>query len=117
MSKLLELAAAMPQRQARLGDRLPGVMEAFQGVREAVERGEHLSEKERALIGLAIAVSKQCEYCMANHLTAAWEAGARSGEILEACSVAVLMGGGPAMAYTTLVAEALEELEKRGREQ
>lgn len=57
-----------------------------------------------------MAVAKQCEYCLAIHVKAAWEAGASEAEILEACSVAILMGGGPAVAYTTLVAEALDEL-------
>lgn len=110
MSDLLELIPKMPQAQAHLAGKLPEVMKGFQSLKQAVEQGKHLSIKQRALIALAVAVAKQCEYCLAVHLKAAWEAGASEGEILEACSVAILMGGGPAVAYTTLVAEALDQL-------
>jgi AhpD family alkylhydroperoxidase len=116
MTDLLELAEKMPQAQALLAGKLPEVMQGFQSLKQAVEQGKHLSAKQRALIALAVAVAKQCEPCLAVHLKAAWEAGASEGEIMEACSVAILMGGGPAVAYTTLVAEALDQLSRqRGR--
>lgn len=110
MPSLLDLADKMPQRQANLASKLPAVMQRFQSLKQAVEEGECLSVKQKALIAIAVAVAKQCEYCLAVHVKAAWEAGASEAEILEACSVAILMGGGPAVAYTTLVAEALDEL-------
>jgi alkylhydroperoxidase/carboxymuconolactone decarboxylase family protein YurZ len=38
--------------------------------------------------------------------------GATSREIMDAAAVAVMMGGGPAYTYTSLVAAALDHLDK-----
>ncbi len=75
--------------------------------KEAAKPGA-LSAKEKALIAVAIAVSERCSYCIAIHTKNALDAGATREEILEAAKVAGLMGGGPALAYITLVLEALD---------
>ena len=47
--------------------------------------------------------------CIAVHVSKALEAGATKDEIMESAFVAVLMGGGPAMVYTKMVYDALQE--------
>ncbi len=59
--------------------------------------------------GLGIAVATHCEPCILVHLEKAIASGASKAEILEACAVAIAMGGGPAMAYLPLVLKYLEE--------
>ena len=59
---------------------------------------------------MAIAVASQCDGCIAFHVDHALEAGASAQEIQEALSVAVLMGGGPALVYATHAIDAVSEL-------
>ena len=48
------------------------------------------------------------EPCILVHLEKALAAGATKAELLEACGVAIAMGGGPTMAYIPLVLKYLE---------
>ena len=69
-----------------------------------------LDKKQKELIALGIAIHAQCGYCIAIHVEKCLDAGATREEIVDACGVAVLMGGGPALMYCTEVMKALEEL-------
>ena len=69
-----------------------------------------LSIKEKEFIALGIAVSKRCEPCITYHTAAAMKSGATEEEILEAASVAIYMGGGPAFSNIEHVINALEAL-------
>jgi AhpD family alkylhydroperoxidase len=57
--------------------------------------GGALPPKIRELIALAIAVSKQCDGCIAAHARGAAQRGATSQEVAEAIGVTILMNGGP----------------------
>jgi AhpD family alkylhydroperoxidase len=67
-----------------------------------------LPSKTKELISVALSVSSRCEWCIAFHVRAALDAGASKDEIMEACFVAVLMAGGPALMYTQ---HALKEID------
>ena len=54
----------------------------------------------------------RCEYCLWKHVPEAVKLGATREEILEAVSTAILMAGGPAIAYGSVV--VLEILDKLG---
>ena len=69
-----------------------------------------LSTKQKELIALGIAICATCDYCIAIHVKKCFEAGATKEEIAEACGVAILMGGGPALTYSAFVMKAIEEL-------
>ncbi len=71
-----------------------------------------LSTKQKELIALGIAVGATCDYCIAIHVKKCFEAGATREEMAEACGVAILMGGGPALTYSAFVFKAIEELGK-----
>jgi AhpD family alkylhydroperoxidase len=61
----------------------------------AVGEGGALSAKMRELIALAIAVTRECDGCIAAHARGAARRGATSQEVAEALGVAILMNGGP----------------------
>lgn len=69
-----------------------------------------LTHKMKELISVAIACYARCEYCIVYHVHSSLKAGATPEEIMEAGMVAVLFGGGPAMAYiTTTLKDSIEE--------
>ena len=68
-----------------------------------------LDVKTKELIALAIAVSKECDGCIAAHAHAAAAHGARPEEVAEAIGVTFLMNGGPATLYGPRAFEAFQE--------
>lgn len=68
-----------------------------------------LTTKVKELIALGIAVCATCDYCIAVHVKKCFEAGATKEEIAEALGVAIFMGGGPALTYSTFVMQAIED--------
>ncbi|AFZ45851.1 alkylhydroperoxidase like protein, AhpD family [Halothece sp. PCC 7418] len=89
----------------------PEVAKAFSSLHKEASTPNQLDEKNKELIALAIAVAIRCDDCIAFHTHDALNAGASKDEIMEAVSVAVLMGGGPAMMYMTHVMRAIEDFE------
>ncbi|RDV80508.1 carboxymuconolactone decarboxylase family protein [Ammonifex thiophilus] len=87
---------------------MPTVMQSFNRLHEAVIKEGVLSAKQKELIAVGIAVALRCPYCIAAHVAKARELGATRQEILEAASVAILMGGGPSAAYTVEVLKVLD---------
>jgi len=68
-----------------------------------------LSAKTKELICISIGVVIRCNFCIASHVKKALQLGATRREIMEACFVAVKMGGGPALAFVSQVVEACDE--------
>ncbi|MGQ9558587.1 MAG: carboxymuconolactone decarboxylase family protein [Desulfurispora sp.] len=98
-----------PNLEMQLARELPDVMKGFMQLHSAVIKDGALSAKQKELIALGIAVAVRCSYCIAHHVKQARALGASRQEILEAASVAMLMGGGPAVAYSTEVLKLLGE--------
>ncbi len=90
----------------------PEQIEKFLELLHVIEKPGVLNTKTKELIAVAISVVVQCQWCIAFHVKSALDAGARPEEIREAAWVAVLMGGGPQLAYMQLVERALEEFSK-----
>jgi len=92
-------------------EKCPDVAASFYNLHDTIVTKEgKLSIKEKEFIAIGIAVSMRCEYCIYFHTARAVESGATEEEILEAASVAIYMGGGPAFSYIKYVIDALEEL-------
>lgn len=68
-----------------------------------------LDTKTKELVSVGTSITARCKYCIAIHVEKALKAGATPEEILEVATVAILMGGGPAMTYIVEVKKALEE--------
>ena len=88
-------------------------MEGFKKFMDASKQDGVLSKKMKEIIGVALSVSKQCEWCVALHIRQALQAGATKDEIMEACLVAAMMGGGPSLMFTKNVLQALEDFTKK----
>jgi len=70
-----------------------------------------LPSKTKTLIAIALAIYNGCQWCIAVHTKAALDAGATKDEIIEACYVAVVMGGGPPLMHIQLVTQAIEQFQ------
>lgn len=98
----------------KLARELPEVMKNFHQLHEAVIVDGALSAKQKELIAVGISVAIRCSYCISNHVAKAFQLGASRKEILEAVSVAILMGGGPSVAYATEAVRVLDTLTAEG---
>lgn len=85
---------------------------AFMGFSSAALQDGELSVKIKELIAVGIAVHTGCEFCIAHHVEKCIQAGATEEEIAEACGVAVLMGGGPALMHSGTAMKMVEELKE-----
>lgn len=106
--KYQQTLRSVNQRASEFAEKQPKTMGAFGSLRKAALSDGVLDAKTKELIALAIAVIDQCDGCIAFHVDHAVDAGATAEEIQEALSVAILMGGGPALVYATHAMEAIE---------
>jgi AhpD family alkylhydroperoxidase len=74
-----------------------------------IEEKRALDTKTKELISVALSVATQCKWCIAFHTRNALEAGSTKDEIMEACFVASLFRGGPALMYTQLAMNCIDE--------
>ena len=88
---------------------VPGVYEGYKHLHDAALEPGTLDGKTKELIALAIAVSKECDGCIAAHTHGAVQRGASPGEAAEAMGVAFLMNGGPATVYGARAFAAFNE--------
>lgn len=98
-------------RQGRaLREAIPEVYAANAALsKAAMESDGELSPKIRELIALAIAISKQCDGCIASHTRGAAKQGATSQEVAETIGVAIMMNGGPATVWGPRAYAAFQE--------
>ncbi len=89
----------------------PEVIRDFGKFMDSVLKEGYLDTKTKELIALGMAITARCKYCIGIHVEKALKAGATKEEILETATVAILMGGGPALTYIAEVKKALEEFE------
>jgi AhpD family alkylhydroperoxidase len=92
---------------------IPDTMKAFGEISRAAQKPGALDRKTRELMALAIAVSGQCDACIAYHARGAGKAAASRQEVAETLAVAIQMGGGPAVNYATAALRAFDELAPR----
>ncbi len=90
----------------------PDTVKGYQTLSAAGQKTNHLDEKTRQLISLAVAVTTRCDGCITVHTSAAIKAGATKEEIAEALGVAVGMNAGAALVYSARVLDAYEEKTK-----
>lgn len=93
----------------------PGTLGAFRHVHKESQAEGALSTKTKELIALAISIAGHCDSCIAYHVHDALKAGSSRKEILETISVAIMMGGGPALMYGCDALEALDQFEAKNK--
>ena len=88
---------------------IPGVYRGY-GVLHQVAMGDGaLSAKTKELIALAIAVTRECDGCIAAHARSAHRSGVTAEEVAEAMGVVILMNGGPGTVWGPRAYAAFEE--------
>lgn len=97
----------VPTRELRHA--IPQVYAGYKELHDAALGAGVLDVKTKELIALAIAVSKECDGCIAAHAHAAVQHGASPEEAAEAIGVTFLMNGGPATVYGARAFAAFQE--------
>jgi len=96
----------------RFDQALPAMV-TYSNFRKQVYQDGALSGKVKRLVALALGLQAGCTRCIQGQTKDALAAGATKEEILEAVSVAVVMGGTAVSAETWRVVKVLEELGQR----
>jgi len=111
MEKQMEYYTETGKYRDRFDHALP-MMAAYTAFRQAVYKDGALNLKTKRLIALACGLMAGCTRCVQGQTRDAINAGATKDEILEAVSVAVVMGGTAVSAETWRVVMVLDELGK-----
>jgi AhpD family alkylhydroperoxidase len=100
---MADTRAALSEAKRRLGDfagAAPATMKAMTDLTKAAASGPgSFSAAQKELIAVAISVGEGCEDCILFHIELARRHGAAEADLLQALSVAIEMGGGPAAMY------------------
>jgi len=97
----------VPTRELRHA--IPQVYAGYKELHDSALAAGALDTRTKELIALAIAVSKECDGCIAAHAHAAVQHGATPPEAAEAIGVTFLMNGGPATIYGARAFAAFRE--------
>lgn len=105
---------ALHHYKAGLGlftQKMPNLARQYNAFTEECFKEGVLSQKEKQLIALGIALHSQDEYCIIYHVKGCLDQGCSEQEIYEAVGVTAAFGGGATMSQAvTLVQECIEEL-------
>jgi AhpD family alkylhydroperoxidase len=102
-----DFAASIDKMKAQT----PNMIQGFGTLFAKVMGAGAMTAVEKELVAVGIAVAAQCTPCIKLHVKKCLEAGASKEQILEAASVAVMMGGGPAYTHMPVVIDSLEALQ------
>jgi AhpD family alkylhydroperoxidase len=112
MSNAKEFYENAGNKMAKMNKAMPVMSAGFGGLFAKVMTDGAITLLEKELIALAIGVAVHCPPCIYAHVKKCFDAGATKEQILEAASVAVVMGGGPAYTHVMEVIDAIEALGK-----
>jgi AhpD family alkylhydroperoxidase len=90
-----------------LREHIPAMFEGYGALNGAVFAIGTLDAKTKALNALAVAVSKQCDGCMASHASGAAGRGPTAEQVADVLCVAILMNGGPGTVHAPGACEAV----------
>ena len=112
MENQIEMYDETAKSRDRFDQGLPEAMAAWTAFRKKVYQDGALSLKTKRLIALAAGLQAGCTRCTIGQTKDAVKAGATKEEVLEAVSVAIVMGGTASSAESWRVVKVLEELGK-----
>lgn len=104
-----EVMNELREPATQLREAIPDVLAGYAATHRAVMVDGALSARIKELIALAIAVTRECDGCIAAHARGAARRGASQPEVAEAMGVAILMNGGPATVWGPRALEAFQE--------
>jgi len=83
----------------QIGEEAPEVARKFFDYYQAVFADGELTEREKALIALAVAHAVQCPYCIDAYTNTCLEKGSNKAEMTEAIHVACAIRGGASLVH------------------
>ena len=83
----------------KLDEGAPAPMKAFWAFDKAVFQDGAISELNKQLIAVAVALTTQCPYCIELHTAAARKSGATDSQLAEAATVAAAIRAGGAITH------------------
>ena len=92
-----------------LGEAIPEVMSAYSALSAAAMAEGALTTKTKELIALAIAITRECDGCVAAHARGAARQGASTEEVTEMIGVVISMNGGPGTVWGPRALAAFQE--------
>lgn len=101
-----------PYRQLR--DTIGDVVAGYGALHRAAMAEGALSTKTKELVALAIAITRECDGCIAAHARSAARRGASEAEVAETIGVAILMNGGPGTVFGPRALAAFQEFSAEG---
>ena len=93
-----------------IGKDAPELAKKFFEYYEAVFAAGELTEREKALIALAVAHAVQCPYCIDAYTQACLEKGSNLAEMTEAVHVAAAIRGGASLVHGVQMRNVAEKL-------
>ena len=115
MATAHELLDEVTTAGRKLRDAIPQVYSGYARLSAAaMGEGGELPPKMRELIALAIAVTRECDGCIAAHARGAARQGATSQEVAETMGVVILMNGGPGTVWGPRAYAAFQEFAADG---
>jgi alkylhydroperoxidase/carboxymuconolactone decarboxylase family protein len=97
-------------RFGEVGKDAPELWEKFQAWYGAVFAEGALTEREKALIALAVSHAVQCPYCIDAFTTGSLEKGATPDQMTEAVHVAAAIRGGASLVHAVQMRNRMEKL-------
>ncbi len=94
-----DVANALAPIARELRHEIPDTVKAFADLHKAAMGPGALDEATKELLALVVAVTRQCDGCIASHARGAARKGATRAQVAEAMGVAILMNGGPSTVY------------------
>jgi AhpD family alkylhydroperoxidase len=92
-----------------LSEAIPDVTAAYNALHVAAMAEGELSMSMKELIALAIAITRECDGCIAAHARGAARRGATVKEVTEMIGVAISMNGGPGTVWGPRALAAFHE--------
>ncbi|NNE67268.1 MAG: 4-carboxymuconolactone decarboxylase [Pyrinomonadaceae bacterium] len=83
----------------KVGEHAPELYEKFMAWYQACQEEGALSKREKALIGLAVAVTIQCPYCIDAFTNSSLESGSNMEQMTEAMHLASAIRGGASLIH------------------
>jgi AhpD family alkylhydroperoxidase len=105
-----EVLGELRQPARDLRELIPDVVGNSADMQRAAMADGALSSGVKELIALAIAVTRECDGCIAAHARAAARRDVKEEEVAEAMGVAILLNGGPATVWAPRALAAFREV-------
>lgn len=105
-----EVLGELRQPARDLREQIPDVIGAYASMQRAAMADGALSTKVKELIALAVAITRECDGCVAAHARGAARHNASEEEVAEAIGVAILLNGGPGTVWGPRALAAFREM-------